>query len=247
VYELLTGKPPFFRGNILAQLMQEEPVPMTRRREEFGVMDIAPIPSAWEKTVAACLAKEPADRPQSGAAILALLKNPERSLVLQSRPTIDPSKLAIVPREPLQPAPATDTVVAQTAEFVSLKSEYREVRDSEPSRVLAFFSAILSGTVEIIGAIVRPIFKILLVLGAIWGFLHLKGKWDTLEAKRSSESAKLRKAQQAAEADVPAPRPQQQPFMQPAPAPFQPLPGPPPGMGQGAPPPFVPPPPPPRR
>jgi serine/threonine protein kinase len=246
LYELLTGKPPFFRGNILAQLMQEVPISMTRRREEFGVTDIAPIPPAWEKMVAACLSKEPAERPQSGAAILALLKNPERSLVVQSAPTIDPSKLAIVPREPLQPAPVTDTVVAQTAEFVSWKPTQSELGDSEPSRILACFSAVASGTMEIIGAILRPIFKIALVLGAIWGFLHLKAKWDTLEAKRTAEAAKLRAAQQLAEADAPAPRPQQQqPIMQPAP--FQPLPGPPPGMGQGAPPPFAPPPPPPPR
>jgi len=45
VYELLTGK------------------------RELGVKGAAPIPEAWEKTVAACLAKEAAQRPQSVAEV----------------------------------------------------------------------------------------------------------------------------------------------------------------------------------
>jgi serine/threonine protein kinase len=31
-YELLTSKPPFFRGNILAQVLHEEPVSIAQRR-----------------------------------------------------------------------------------------------------------------------------------------------------------------------------------------------------------------------
>jgi serine/threonine protein kinase len=66
LYELLTSKPPFFRGNaavILNQLATEIPPAMAARREEFGLTGRIPIPPEWEETIAACLAKEPASRP----------------------------------------------------------------------------------------------------------------------------------------------------------------------------------------
>jgi len=39
IYELLTGKPPFFRGNILMQVLGETAPSMTERREEFELRD----------------------------------------------------------------------------------------------------------------------------------------------------------------------------------------------------------------
>jgi serine/threonine protein kinase len=244
VYELITGKPPFFRGNILAQLMQEEPATMTQRRQEFGSIGLSPIPTAWEKVIAACLAKQPEDRPQSGRGILELLKNPERALAVSpAAPPVDNLKLQIVPKEPLQPIPTAPTVAPRTAEIVSWHPANTEIQVREPSKLLACCSGLASGIVELLGAVVRPLFKLALVLVALWGFLHLKGKWDSLEAKRKGEAAKLQAAQQAAQADAPVMRPQPAPMMQPPP--FQPPP-PPPGAGFGGPPPF-PPPPPPRR
>jgi serine/threonine protein kinase len=250
VYELLTGKPPFFRGNILAQLMQEEPVSMAQRREEFGITGMKPIPAAWERVVAGCLVKEPADRPQSGAAILDLLKNQERAIAL--RPpvavAVQDLKLQALP-EALQSAPSPQirpAKTAKTAEVVSWRpDEPSEPR--EPSVVLGFVAGLVSGTWELIGAIVRPVFKIAVVLGALWGLLHIKGKWDAQQAERAAAAAKLQASQQAAQADALSARPQQ-PVLQPGP--FQPPPPrPQPGMGPGGPPPHFPghPPPPPRR
>src|ERR1700746_2461363 len=69
LYELLTSKPPFFRGSmtvILNAVASQMPPPMQERRKEFGIEGRAEIPLAWEETVAACLAKEPADRPAGG-------------------------------------------------------------------------------------------------------------------------------------------------------------------------------------
>ncbi len=70
IYELLTGKPPFYQGDIFRQLHEDTPPSMTDRLLEFGVDDGA-IPLAWEETVAACLRKEAAGRPSSVAAVTA--------------------------------------------------------------------------------------------------------------------------------------------------------------------------------
>ena len=64
VYELLTGKPPFYQGNIFDQVYDAVPPSMKDRLVELGVKDVE-IPAAYEETVAACLAKFPADRPAS--------------------------------------------------------------------------------------------------------------------------------------------------------------------------------------
>jgi len=64
LYDLLTSRPPFFRGNIFLQLEQAVPPSMAERRSEFGING-APLPAEWEEVVAACLAKRPEDRPQS--------------------------------------------------------------------------------------------------------------------------------------------------------------------------------------
>jgi serine/threonine-protein kinase len=64
-YYLLTGKL-VFEGSSAIQMMarhlQEAPVPPSRRTEQF-------VPAALDHLVLACLAKDPADRPQSAAAV----------------------------------------------------------------------------------------------------------------------------------------------------------------------------------
>ncbi len=72
IYELLTGKPPFFEGDVFKQLHEVTPPSMTERLFEFGVTDTF-IPLAWEETVAACLAKETSRRPVSAREVAARL------------------------------------------------------------------------------------------------------------------------------------------------------------------------------
>ena len=78
LYELLTSKPPFYRGQIDHQVRMKPPAAMADRRGELGI-EAAPIPPAWEQTVAACLAKNPADRPQSAQEIVSALSGEKLS------------------------------------------------------------------------------------------------------------------------------------------------------------------------
>ncbi len=74
LYELLTGKPPFFEGDIITQLREIVPPTLTARRAELKVTEREPIPLEWEETVAACLAKKATDRPQSAGEVAARLR-----------------------------------------------------------------------------------------------------------------------------------------------------------------------------
>jgi len=73
LYELLTGKPPFYTGNVIAQVTGKVPPTIAARREELGVKGTEPVPQGWEETIAACLAKEPGQRPRSVQDVLSRL------------------------------------------------------------------------------------------------------------------------------------------------------------------------------
>jgi hypothetical protein len=73
LFELLTGKPPFHEGDLFSQVCNVVPPKMAFRRKELGIAGRGTIPAAWEETVAACLAKNAADRPQSAAEVAARL------------------------------------------------------------------------------------------------------------------------------------------------------------------------------
>ncbi len=68
LYDLLTSKPPFYSGNLDKQIHERVAPSMTERRREFN-LEPAFVPPIWEETVAACLAKDPAKRPQSTAEV----------------------------------------------------------------------------------------------------------------------------------------------------------------------------------
>ncbi|HEX7880355.1 MAG TPA: protein kinase [Candidatus Eisenbacteria bacterium] len=68
IFDLLTGKPPFHTGDIVRQALDMLPPRMTIRRREMGI-EGEDIPEDWEQVVAACLAKDAADRPTSALAV----------------------------------------------------------------------------------------------------------------------------------------------------------------------------------
>jgi serine/threonine protein kinase len=82
VYELLTSRPPFYSGNIDRQIHEKIPPLMAERRKALEI-EGNPIPENWEETIAACLAKEPARRPQSVAEVAERLElaGPQAGLI----------------------------------------------------------------------------------------------------------------------------------------------------------------------
>lgn len=84
LYELLTGKPPFYRGDIVLQASEVVPPPMSARREELGATGKQPIPAEWERAIAMCLLKTPEGRPQSVRALRDMLVPTQAPPVLPS-------------------------------------------------------------------------------------------------------------------------------------------------------------------
>ena len=107
IFELLTSKPPFYSGDMRHQVAQVAPVTMTQRREELGFTECEAIPDVWETTVAACLSKNPEDRPQSCADVAKMLKGEAAGAAAVSfdkrgpatqRPTTKPAARPVAPR-----------------------------------------------------------------------------------------------------------------------------------------------------
>ncbi|MBI2925401.1 MAG: SUMF1/EgtB/PvdO family nonheme iron enzyme [Verrucomicrobia bacterium] len=63
VYELLTGTPPFYTGNIFEQVLEQRPESIPQRLAHLGIRN--DVPGHVKVVIAACLEKHPAARPQS--------------------------------------------------------------------------------------------------------------------------------------------------------------------------------------
>jgi serine/threonine protein kinase len=85
LYDLLSGKPPFFRGDLAHQARTATAPAIIVRRQELNLSGMD-IPSTWESAIAACLAKNPADRPQSIADLHRLLNQSRAVSVPQPKP-----------------------------------------------------------------------------------------------------------------------------------------------------------------
>jgi len=64
LYELLSSKPPFYGGDVGSQVREVTAPWVAERREKLGIAGEA-VPKHWEEAIAACLAKDPGQRPQS--------------------------------------------------------------------------------------------------------------------------------------------------------------------------------------
>jgi serine/threonine protein kinase len=108
IYELLTGKPPFYSGQIDRLVREKVPPSVAARRADLGIMSKPAIPPHWEEAVAACLAKDPAVRPRSAAELRERLLSPMRTYV---PPPVPPPPMAppLPPIAPLPMVPAATT------------------------------------------------------------------------------------------------------------------------------------------
>lgn len=73
LYELLSSRPPFYKDDIAAQIREAIPPWISERREKLGIVGEA-VPKHWEETIAACLAKNPAERPHGPVEIARRLR-----------------------------------------------------------------------------------------------------------------------------------------------------------------------------
>lgn len=76
IYELLTGRPPFYQGDakvIQHQIESVTPPGMMARRRERGVKAATPIPDLWEQVTAQCLHKDASKRPANARELARLL------------------------------------------------------------------------------------------------------------------------------------------------------------------------------
>jgi formylglycine-generating enzyme required for sulfatase activity len=96
LYELLTSKAPFHTGNLMLQIEQKVPPSMTHRRKEMRVIG-EPIFRIWEETVAACLSKDPTQRPQEVAQLVEMLEL-QRPVAAQVDPMVAEAVIAPVPK-----------------------------------------------------------------------------------------------------------------------------------------------------
>lgn len=113
LYELLTGRPPFFSGDIATQVREIIPDSITARRRKLGLPCAHPLPEAWEKTISACLAKHPRDRPASVAEIARRLGIASSPIAETAAPMGDVLPVTIVetrsgPAEPARPPITVD-------------------------------------------------------------------------------------------------------------------------------------------
>jgi hypothetical protein len=73
IYELLSGKPPFYRGDLPTQINSKIPPSLHERRQELEITAKEVIPKVWEDTIAACLHKEPSMRPSCAGMMAEML------------------------------------------------------------------------------------------------------------------------------------------------------------------------------
>jgi serine/threonine protein kinase/TPR repeat protein len=126
IYDLLTGKPPFYTGDVVRQLREKEPTSMQERRSRLQITGKQPIPENWEKAVAACLKKDAAQRPQSITEFALMVygsayKVEKRNAPLPKKP--EPAKPqektpAAATATPPQPASSSKAILAIAAVLV---------------------------------------------------------------------------------------------------------------------------------
>lgn len=112
-YELLAGRPPVQPNAVGMQQMGKPPASIASRRREAGAQP-ADLDEAFDQLIMSCLAKEPAQRPPSFAAVLKALgvapvEAPAKPAPVAA-PAPEPAPPSPSPVAPTPPAPQAETV-----------------------------------------------------------------------------------------------------------------------------------------
>lgn len=73
IYELLSGKPPFYRGDLPTQINSKIAPLIIERRQELEIKAADAIPKEWEDAISACLNKDPNLRPSCAGMLAEML------------------------------------------------------------------------------------------------------------------------------------------------------------------------------
>ena len=73
LYELFSGKPPFYRGDLPMQINSKIPPTVAERRAELDIKGREELPKVWEDAIAACLSKDPNMRPTCAGMLAEML------------------------------------------------------------------------------------------------------------------------------------------------------------------------------
>ncbi|MEY2577717.1 MAG: eukaryotic-like serine/threonine-protein kinase, partial [Verrucomicrobiota bacterium] len=119
MYELITSKPPFTSGNVDRQIREKIPPTMAARRKDLEI-EGEMMDETWEKVIAACLAKDPARRPQSFAEIAQRLEIASPKTVRADR-ALQPPTTAAASVPPAAPSTATMPPIPKPAGPNSIK------------------------------------------------------------------------------------------------------------------------------
>ncbi|MBI3882617.1 MAG: protein kinase [Verrucomicrobia bacterium] len=114
LYELLTGKPPFYTGDVEDQIRFRLPEPIDRRQRELHVVN--PVPAQVARVIMACLAKDAHARPSTILEVaerLGLSRKTQRKAppsptpnAPEQLPLPEPAKAAAAAARPLSARPA---------------------------------------------------------------------------------------------------------------------------------------------
>jgi uncharacterized delta-60 repeat protein len=139
IFDLLTGTPPFYQGEIIAQICSLKPPGMSERLAEQEIQADA-ISPVWEDAVAACLAKDPAERPPCVSAVLQLLERTKVSQPLASTPPSAPAE----PVEPVEPMAESGTAATEETSDVEAPSQAEELPPADEVRPRRFPALVIS-------------------------------------------------------------------------------------------------------
>ena len=112
IYECLTGKPPFFRGDIPHQVRNLDPPTIEERLDEFGLKN--PLPNGVDALIMACLAKTPEQRPQSAKAVVEWL-----GLGGEAETNSDLTSHVFGDAVPIEDSPSSKELMVMTSDSVS--------------------------------------------------------------------------------------------------------------------------------